>query len=360
MPTLCLQHVHKRSQGRLVLDDITLNVNAGELLVILGPEGSGKSALLNVIAGIEPIDRGAIYKDGHFIAHLEPKQRDMAMVFQNSALYPHKTVFANLAFGLCVRRCPKSEIKRRVWEVAQKLNIVHVLDRKPLHLSDAERLRAALGSALARHPQIYLLDNPLCHLDARLRCRFQTELKMLQKDLGATMMWVTHDQYEAMNLADRIAIMDRGRIVQCATPDVIYNRPASTFVASFFGNPSMNLLPAHLDTDRGFIRLNDGVPFPLLRSAETLPEQCLLGFRPEHIRSDRADGLPFLGRVILLEPCGSDTYALIDCCGFGIKGRFPINQVTPGQDIRLSVDFKDLHLFNAHSGKRIEPSPFYA
>lgn len=358
MPKLSLEHICKTFRNRSILDNVTIEVEAGELMVILGPSGSGKSTLLNVIAGLEAADAGTVCLNGRSIGHLEPKHRDMAMVFQNYALYPHKTVFGNLAFGLRMRRFSKSEIDGRVREVAEKLDITRLLDRKPRQLSGGERQRVAMGRALVRRPEIYLLDEPLSNLDAQLRSQIRTEVKKLHTDLNATMIFVTHDQIEAMTLADRIAVMDRGRIVQTGTPDDIYDRPVSTFVAAFIGSPGMNLIPAVADGEGDFLRLNGDIPFSLPDLRRSLPTDCVLGFRPEDLHPETGGGLPIRGRVALLEPTGSDIFALIDCSGFDVKCRFPKHRLTIGQEICLSVDFNNLHLFEAGSGKRITPSPF--
>ena len=352
MAQLELTDITKSFGRNLVLDRVSLDIRDGELMVILGPSGCGKSTLLNIVAGIEGLDSGSVLLNGRSIGHLSPGHRDIAMVFQSHALYPHMTVRENLSFGLRMRKVPGKEIERRVAEVAAMLDIGHLLKRKPRQMSGGERQRVAMGRAIARHPQVYLLDEPLSSLDAQLRTQIRTEIKRLHAILGITMIYVTHDQVEAMTLADRIAIMDSGRIVQVGTPHEVYHRPATAFVGTFLGNPSMNLVPARFDGETGLIRIDNNVkafnaPCPMG------VEACFVGFRPEHVRPGVEGRLVMEGTVDMVEPTGADVFALIECGGFSVRGRFSDNGVQAGRRVRFSVDDRDLHLFDGVTGKRI-------
>ena len=352
MAQLTLTNITKRFGKNLVLDRVNVDIISGELMVILGPSGCGKSTLLNIVAGIEDLDSGTVQLDGRNIEHLSPGKRDIAMVFQSHALYPHMNVQQNMSFGLRMHGVPKKEIHRRVAEVASMLNISHLLQRKPGQMSGGERQRVAMGRAIARHPQIYLLDEPLSSLDAQLRTQIRTEIKRLHARLGITMIYVTHDQTEAMTLADRISIMDAGRIVQVGTPHEVYHKPQTAFVGTFLGNPSMNLIPARFDAGSGALRLMNTTP-PFKVAGRSLPEECLVGFRPEHVRLGKENSLALEGIIDIVEPTGSDLYALIDCQGFSIKARFRNNEIAPGQDVRLSIATEHIHLFDAASGQRL-------
>lgn len=316
-------------------------------MVIIGPSGCGKSTLLNVIAGLEPNDKGYILFNGEHVEDLTPKARDVAMVFQNYALYSHKTVFGNLSFGLKMRGFKKEQIRERVEDVARQLDILELLNRKPAQLSGGECQRVAMGRALVRDPKIFLLDEPLSNLDALLRTQIRTEIKKLHARLNTTMIFVTHDQIEAMSLADRIAVMNQGRIIQVGTPEEIYQRPATHFVATFMGNPAMNFLEARRDTGRRF-RIHDrsGHPSPV--------ETCYVGFRPEKVKLKKGSGLRFQGRVHIVEPTGPDIFAIIDCNGYEIRCRLSHEVLTLGQQVCLDVEHQDLHFFDGQTGHRME------
>ncbi|MBI9091346.1 MAG: sn-glycerol-3-phosphate ABC transporter ATP-binding protein UgpC [Desulfobacterium sp.] len=352
MTRLSLQNVSKSLGNALVLKKINLEVHPGELMVIIGPSGCGKSTLLNVIAGLEDTDEGHIFFNEQPVEHLAPKARDVAMVFQNYALYPHKTVFGNLAFGLKMRGFTKPEIQERVAAVARQLNIHQLLLRKPRHLSGGECQRVAMGRALVRRPNIYLLDEPLSNLDALLRSQIRTEIKKLHAVLKTTMIFVTHDQIEAMTLADRIAVMNQGRIVQVGTPDEIYERPKTDFVAAFMGNPAMNLFTGQKDA-QGRLHLH-GNTLQVNASPGGKDQTIRVGFRPEKVRLGIDTGLRFKGRVTVLEPTGADVFAIIDCGGEDVRCRVPRGCLTVGQQVGVSVQTKDLHIFNAQSGHRVD------
>ncbi|MEK6674632.1 MAG: ABC transporter ATP-binding protein [Planctomycetota bacterium] len=274
----------------MALRDLTLDVEDGELLVLVGPSGCGKTTTLRLIAGLESITSGRICIDGFDVTHVAPKDRDIAMVFQNYALYPHMNVFKNLAFGLKMRRTPRAEIERRVHEVADKLGIRELLDRKPATLSGGQRQRVALGRAIIRKPRVYLLDEPLSNLDARLRIKTRSEIRSLQQFLRATMIYVTHDQEEAMTVGDRVAVLDVGILQQCDTSMDIYQRPANAFVAQFFGQPSMNMIRGRIVRAEDHLVFESAcgtVPLHGTASAALIPcvdRAILFGIRPEHVR----------------------------------------------------------------------------
>ena len=250
MASLTLENIGKAFDGQMVLDGVNLQQSDGGFLVLLGPSGCGKSTLLSIIAGLIPQDRGRVLLDGRAVDHLAPAQRDVAMVFQSYALYPHMSVAENLSFGLRMRREHREEIQRRVQEAARLLGLEELLERRPSQLSGGQRQRVAMGRALVRRPALFLLDEPLSNLDARLRSRVRLELKDLHARTGHTMIYVTHDQVEAMTLGDRVAVLHRGRVRQVGAPAEIYSRPADTFVAGFIGSPEMNLLAGRVEIGR--------------------------------------------------------------------------------------------------------------
>jgi len=374
MNALTILGVTKTFKGVRALDDVSLDIEPGELMFILGHSGCGKSTLLDVVAGLEEADAGEIRLGDQPITDLSPRDRDVAMVFQSYALYPHMTVRQNMGFGLKMHKHPKEETAARGDEGARLRGIADLLDRKPRQLSGGERQRVAMGRALARRPQVFLLDEPLSNLDALLRAQIRSDIKKLHAELGTTMVLVTHDQVEAMTLADRMAIMDRGRIVQVGTPADIYGRPRTSFVASFLGSPGMNIVEAMNDGVDGRLRLGASALLRLHGDGTRVPERCLVGFRPEDVAlidgdsasSGGADGgrleiagadeagLRFVGEVEVLEPTGADLFVSLDCAGFHVKGRFANDALAAGQRARFLVDHADLHFFDSDSGERLE------
>jgi multiple sugar transport system ATP-binding protein len=288
-----LEHVscsfYARRQVVRAVVDLSLEVAAGEYVVLLGPSGCGKTTTLRLIAGLETPTEGTIRIDGRVANRVAPKDRDVAMVFQNYALYPHMTVFKNLGFGLRMRRTPKPEIRRRVAEIARRLDIVGLLDRRPGSLSGGERQRVALGRAIVRNPRLFLFDEPLSNLDVSLRLRARTDLGTLHRELKATVLHVTHDQEEAMALGDRIAVLREGRLQQCGSPQEIYRRPANRFVAGFVGTPPMNMIPGKLEQDNGRVMFTAGFGSLELPSSSRVASfergrsEVVLGLRPQHV-----------------------------------------------------------------------------
>jgi sn-glycerol 3-phosphate transport system ATP-binding protein len=357
MAGIALQAVSKSFGSTRVLDGISLAVDDGEMLVILGPSGCGKSTLLRVIAGLERADSGEIRIGTRRANELEPMDRDIAMVFQNYALYPHMTVYGNMAYGLRNRRVPKPEIDRRVRAAASTLGLAELLDRRPRQLSGGQRQRVAMGRCIVREPQVFLFDEPLSNLDAKLRVAMRLELKSLQRRLRTTGIYVTHDQVEAMTLGDRLVILERGRVEQVGTPLEVYRRPASRFVAGFLGSPAMNLIAATLAPDGGTLRV-EGATLPLAepRTAEA-GRPVLLGIRPEHLRPAAGPvGSGLLLEVDGVEALGADTVAhgrlpSGTACAARLDGARLLPQ--PGERLALTASAADLHLFSAVDGRRL-------
>jgi len=366
MTAVTLSKVVKAYGDNAVIHGIDLEIQSGEFVVFVGPSGCGKSTLLRMIAGLEEITSGQIAIGGTVVNDLPPRLRDIAMVFQDYALYPHKTVFENMAFGLRLRKRPEHEIKSRVGDAANILQINHLLERKPRELSGGQRQRVAMGRAIVRQPKAFLFDEPLSNLDALLRAEMRVEIKKLHQQLGNTIVYVTHDQVEAMTLADRIVVLQAGNLIQYDTPDGIYNRPAAQFVAGFTGSPPMNFLPARIGEAGRVLHLAGGIdlPVPSRRTAECVRyagQEVLFGLRPEHITSARGDdpnAFTVPGAVILVEPLGSDTLGLIRL-GTGadageMTGRFaPDSGLRVGQTLPVALALDHFHLFEPKSGNAI-------
>ena len=339
-----------------VLHDIGLEVLPGEFTVLLGPSGCGKSTLLSAIAGLDEIDAGTITIAGVDVTDREPSQRGIAMVFQSYALYPTMTVRGNLSFGLKVKRLAKSEIERRVTWAAELLQLSALLDRKPGQLSGGQRQRVAIGRALVQDAKLFLFDEPLSNLDAKLRTEMRVEIKKLHKELGLTIVYVTHDQIEAMTLATRIAVMKGGKIEQYAAPDELYERPQTLFVAGFVGAPAMNFLPGTIRA--GHIEI-DGLTLPLDRIPTASPPadgtKVILGVRPEHIglADDGASGAIVDATTDFLEPMGADTLGWFTLARHRIAARLaPQRARTVSGLVRLALDLRHASLFDATSERR--------
>jgi ABC-type sugar transport system ATPase subunit len=351
MADVRLTGVTKRFGSTEVLKGIDLEIPDGEFVVFVGPSGCGKSTLLRTIAGLEEASGGRIAIGGREVDDLSPSQRGVAMVFQSYALYPHMTVYENMAFGLKLAKADRSEIDRRVRGAAATLNISDYLDRKPKALSGGQRQRVAIGRAIVREPEVFLFDEPLSNLDAALRVRMRYEFAALHERLGATMIYVTHDQVEAMTLADRIVVLNDGRIEQVGRPMDLYERPRNLFVAGFIGSPKMNLIPAVLveaGAGQATVRTAAGDEIAAAVDASGLAsgEAVTLGVRPEHIAlAAEDDGLE--ARVTFAETLGHATWAWVDYAGASLTVQLP-GDLRPraGDTLRLSLPAREAHLFN--------------
>jgi multiple sugar transport system ATP-binding protein len=367
MAEVRLDHVSKvYENGHVAVSDASFQAGDGELLVLVGPSGCGKSTLLRMIAGLEGITRGTLAIDGRVVNDVPPKDRDIAMVFQNYALYPHMSVAENLAFGLKLRKLPAAEIARRVQAAADKLGLTPVLAHRPGTLSGGQRQRVALGRAIVRDPKVFLLDEPLSNLDAKLRLSTRMEIAKLQRGLRATMIYVTHDQIEAMTLGQRIVVLNGGVIQQIDTPMRLYDWPANLFVAGFFGSPAMNFFRGVLAGD-GTLRLDeDGASLPIGDEGHASSEirayagrEIVVGLRPEDLDPTPAADAPSTAAVIsarleYVEPVGNEIFLNLRFGARDLVARVaPMALPEPGRDIRLRFAPAKLHCFDAQSGARI-------
>ena len=352
MATLVLDQLRKSFGPVAVLHGVNLALASGEMLVIVGASGCGKSTLLRLVAGLEVPTSGRIVLDGRDVARLDPSARDIAMVFQNYALYPHMSVFDNMAYGLRIRGLAKPDIERRVHEAADMLGLRPMLARKPRQLSGGQRQRVAMGRAIVREPKLFLFDEPLSNLDATLRVQMRAEIRRLQRRMRVTSLYVTHDQVEAMTLGDRLLVLHQGVPVQLATPMEVFNRPANTYVAGFIGAPAMNLLPARLTQDRRAAELDIGVTVVFADGPRPGPDgrAIVVGIRPEHLRLDPAG---FVLPVDLVEPLGSDTVVI----GKLANGQLlTIKLAVPGvsdSSLLVGLSAQHLHVFDAQTGLRL-------
>ena len=352
----------KRFGGVEALSGVSFEVDRGEFLALVGPSGCGKSTLLNIIAGLEEQTGGEIVINGRRVDSLPPARRDIAMVFQSYALYPNMTVLDNIAFGLEMRGAPRPERERAAREAAALLQIEPLLGRKPAQLSGGQRQRVAMGRALVRRPHVFLFDEPLSNLDAKLRVDMRTEIKRLRRSLDAAAVYVTHDQVEAMTLADRVAVMRGGKALQIGTPDEIYTRPDNVYVAAFMGSPAMNFIPAEVfrDGDGARVELEspDGrqsLQLPPRAAGGARPGPALLGLRPEHLTVPVPPGAQTLRiRADLVEPAGADTYVIAELGGQTITARLPAgSRVRPGESADLACDAGRALLFDPETERRI-------
>ena len=341
--------------GVLAVRGIDLEIADEEFVVLVGPSGCGKSTTLRMIAGLEEISDGEIWIGGDIVNDVPPRDRDIAMVFQNYALYPHMTVFDNMAFGLKLRNTPKAEIKQRVDEAARILDIIPLLERKPKALSGGQRQRVAMGRAIVRNPKVFLFDEPLSNLDAKLRVQMRTEIKKVHQTVRTTTVYVTHDQVEAMTLADRVVVMNGGVIEQVGPPQELYHRPRTRFVAGFIGSPAMNFLPARLAG--GTVTLEDGqvLPMPDARSdryASFQNKPMLLGIRPEHLTEQpRPGAVPLNAMVDVVEPMGMETLVHFRLANTPTVARVaPDTPAQPGVVLPLQADMNHMHLIDPETG----------
>jgi multiple sugar transport system ATP-binding protein len=353
MSDVTLQHVTKRFQALTALNDVSFTVKDGEFFVLLGPTGAGKTTTLRLIAGLERQDDGHILFDSEIIDYLTPANRDIAFVFQQYSLYPTMSVYDNLAFPLRspLHRLPEPEIRKRVEETAEKLRISHLLARKTARLSGGEMQRVSIGRAIVREPRFFLMDEPLSNLDAKLREALRVELQHLQKTQGSTTLFVTHDQVEALTMADRIAVLNEGRIVQIGTPDDIYDRPATMFVAQLVGTPGINLVKASRENGAFQIE-NSSIQMPLDAETTDLPASFMLGIRPEDIQPDNNGA--FSGQITLIEPLGVETILHIKTGDQTLLSNISgMSSWHVGDTIRFNVARQRLHFFDPKQQTRI-------
>lgn len=367
MANLRLENVTKRFGRVEAIKGLDLDIHDGEFFCVLGPPGAGKTTMLRLFVGLERPDEGTVYIDSEPVNEVHPGRRDIAMVFQNLALYPDKTVFNNIAYPLRERKVPKETIQQQVTMVAKKLYIDHLLQRKPAKLSGGERQRVALGRAIVRQPRAYLLDEPLANLDALLRLEMRVELKRLQAELGQTLVYVTHDQVEAMSMADRIAVLDHGVLQQCATPDVVYNLPANRFVATVIGSPPTNFIPIEVRQHNGDLALVHpaftlraaGASHPLRAALARLGnglDPLLVGVRPEDVQVFRASPGPgaIPAQVSVIEPLGAETIVDLQLGPDLIKAVVPPTQrLEERRHVWLTLEATRLHIFDAATGARL-------
>lgn len=357
MASVALHELRKVYPGGVVaIERLDLSVADGEFVVLLGPSGCGKTTVLQMIAGLEPATSGQILFDSQDVTMLSAEKRDVAMVFQSYALYPNMRVYDNMAFGLKMRHTPKPEIDTRVREAARSLDLTHVLGRKPSQLSGGQRQRVALGRAIVRQPRLFLLDEPLSNVDAKLRGEMRRELKSLHRQLGTTFIYVTHDQVEAMSMGDRVAVFSDGRLEQFDTPMSIYQRPASLFVAGFVGTPSMNLVRGRLEEAGTFASGDFRYMWEHHRwSPEMHRSDVVFGFRPTDVKVSLPSSSPhhFRMRVLFSEPLGSDLLLSVACGDQQLVIRAdPDFDVADGEEVDLFVPEARVHLFDAQSGVR--------
>ena len=345
MASVGIREVRKSFGSTEILHGVSIDIVDGEFVTLVGPSGCGKSTLLRMIAGLEGITGGQISIGDRVVNNVAPKERDIAMVFQNYALYPHMTVAENMAFSLMLKSAPKAETETRVSRAAEILGLVPLLSRYPRQLSGGQRQRVAMGRAIVRDPQVFLFDEPLSNLDAKLRVQMRSEIKELHQRLKTTTIYVTHDQIEAMTMADKIVVMRDGIIEQMGSPLVLYDRPVNTFVAGFIGSPSMNFLEGEV-TPQGF-KTRDGIILPLQQNQG---EATTYGVRPEHLKLDPNAGIP--AEVVVVEPTGSETQVLMRIGNQQVVGIFRERiSAKPGETIKVTPDLAVIHLFNKE-GKR--------
>ena len=336
------------------VDALDLEINDGEFLVLVGPSGCGKSTTLRMLAGLEPIDEGEVFIGDTDVTMLPPRERDIAMVFQSYALYPHMTVAENIGFHLKIKRLPKPEIEQRVREAARLLDLDEFLDRKPAKLSGGQRQRVAMGRAIVRQPKVFLMDEPLSNLDAKLRVQTRTQIAALQRRLGVTTVYVTHDQVEAMTMGDRVAVLRDGILQQCATPRELFTRPANTFVAGFIGSPAMNMLQCTATAD-GLSCDNLLLPLAAIQRTGLTTDQVTIGVRPEALRIG-SDGLE--ATIVAIEELGSDSFVYCTPNGHAdvslVARTDGLNTSQPGTTVHLMPDVSSMHVFDTASGARLQ------
>ena len=368
MASVSLKNVYKIYDGNVVaVNDFNLEIEDKEFIIFVGPSGCGKSTTLRMIAGLEDISKGELHIGDVLANDISPKDRDIAMVFQNYALYPHMTVFDNMAFGLKLRKTPPEEIRRRVEEAARSLDIAHLLERKPKALSGGQRQRVALGRAIVRDPKVFLLDEPLSNLDAKLRTAMRTEISKLHKRLGTTFIYVTHDQTEAMTMADRIVVMKDGFIQQVDTPQNLYERPCNQFVAGFMGTPQMNFIDATIvrsGDDYGIHFGNYTIPLPESKNKKNIlshfvGKEVVLGIRPEDVHDEpefleRSEESVIEAQVEISELMGNEIYIYLNIEGTSAIARVdPSSTAEAGETIEIAFDVEKIHIFDKETERTI-------
>lgn len=357
MANLVLRQICKKFDQAEVLRNVDLAVADGEFVVLVGPSGCGKSTLLRMIAGLDDATAGEVIIDGEVINHKAPYDRDIAMVFQSYALYPHMNVAKNMSFALEMARVEKAEIERRVKEAAALLGLTALLERRPSQLSGGQRQRVAMGRAIVRHPKVFLFDEPLSNLDAKLRVTMRSEIRALHQRLKSTIIYVTHDQIEAMTMADRIVVMENGRVAQIGQPLDLYDTPADMFVAAFIGSPAINFIDATLRHrgSRSTALLADGTEWPLSRQVGKDGQAIVCGVRPEHIsRAVEETAGSIASAVIQVEPTGAETHVLMDYAGQSLTGVFRERlSLQAGAPFRFTPDLAKLSVFDKASGMRL-------
>jgi multiple sugar transport system ATP-binding protein len=362
MAAVVLRNVTKRFDDIEAVRSINLDIPDNEFVVLVGPSGCGKSTTLRMVAGLEEVTSGDIFIGGEIVNDLPPKDRDIAMVFQNYALYPHMTAFENMSFGLKLRKFPKDEIKKRVDQAARILDITELLDRKPKALSGGQRQRVAMGRAIVRNPKVFLFDEPLSNLDAKLRVQMRTEIKRVHQMVKTTTIYVTHDQVEAMTLADRVVVMNNGSIEQTAKPQELYHHPKTRFVAGFIGSPAMNLLRCRVEQNSSGlqVRISDTISLPVppshsARFRSLTGKELICGLRPEHITEPRRSGgdqnCEFAATLDVVEPMGMETMVYFNIDGQQICGRVdPSSGAEPRETMRLCANMDHMHLIDPSTG----------
>ena len=350
MATVDIRDVRKTFGNTKVLHGVSVAIEDGQFVVLVGPSGCGKSTLLRMLAGLENISGGEIAIGGRVVNNVPPKERDIAMVFQNYALYPHMTVFQNMAFSMKLAGAPREAMEQEVQKAAKILGLEQLLHRFPRQLSGGQRQRVAMGRAIVRQPQVFLFDEPLSNLDAKLRVQMRSEIKELHQRLKVTTVYVTHDQIEAMTMADLIVVMNHGKIEQAGSPLDLYDRPDNLFVAGFIGSPAMNLLEGRIED--GTFHVGGGMRWPLPPGTSAPPgKEVIYGIRPEHLRLD-PDGIPATLQVV--EPTGSETQVIMRAGDVSVVGAFRERITTrPGEILPISPDTSLVHLFDKATGQRI-------
>jgi multiple sugar transport system ATP-binding protein len=364
MSSVSFEHVYKRYPGNVVISDLNAEVKDKEFVVLVGPSGSGKSTALRMLAGLEEISDGTVKIGERVVNDVAPKDRDIAMVFQSYALYPHMTVYDNLSFGLKLRKTPKNEIDKRVREAAQILGIEQFLDRKPKALSGGQRQRVALGRAIVRQPKVFLMDEPLSNLDAKLRVQTRVQILKLHQRLQTTFIYVTHDQVEAMTMGERIVVLNFCVVQQFDTPTTLYEHPVNLFVAGFIGSPAMNFLDVKVGGDGQAALSADGITVPVAEQVLSAAgaqrgQDVIMGIRPEDLKDARfpgRDGLPKISvKVDVVENMGSENFVYFTVSGKTFTSRMDprSNDVQPGQSIQVAIDTNHLHLFDPKTEKAL-------